>query len=436
MAAILGWWRYNIAEDTATEFSDRALLSAALAISRDIIISEGDAILPSTNQLIEDAAGGKVFYHATGPGGYYVTGYAYPPVNDQILKAATNTPQFYEAQYRGDSVRVLRMTERVTIDSITGSSTISVWQRVEERESITRKLAIQSAMIMSALLLSLALVVWLAVHWGLRPLTDLEEAIAIRSANDLSTIKRQVPKETQGIVNTINRLFQQVENSIIAHQGFISDASHQLRNRAAAVQSMAEAIHHVDDSNDRNKRVGELIDAARENTRVTDQLLSLDRLQQEPDPSRYLKFDLNQLTSNVCTKMAANFLSRGIAFEYHGHSCALEVEADKRFVNEAIINLIDNACRHGGEQLQLVRVTCTQNDTRAEVIVYDDGKPLQPEDSAKAFGRFSQVEPSAGSGLGLAITASVAERHNGTLDIRRVTQGAELVFSLPLFDRD
>lgn len=74
VSLFLGYWRFSVAQDTANELFDRGLLSTALAISRDVASSEGDALSPSTRNLLTDASGGEVFYHATGPGGYYVTG--------------------------------------------------------------------------------------------------------------------------------------------------------------------------------------------------------------------------------------------------------------------------------------------------------------------------------------------------------------------------
>ena len=68
VSLFLGYWRFSVAQQTANELFDRGLLSTALAISRDVASSEGDALSPSTRDLLTDASGGEVFYHATGPG--------------------------------------------------------------------------------------------------------------------------------------------------------------------------------------------------------------------------------------------------------------------------------------------------------------------------------------------------------------------------------
>ncbi len=432
MAILLGYWRYNVAQQTANELFDRGLLSAALAISRDVLVSSGDAILPSTRDLIRDASGGEVFYHATGPGGIYVTGYAYPPVRTGPAEASTYTPHYFEAQYRGEAVRVLQITERVTVETLTGDATVTVWQRLAGREAFAALLAKRAAALICGLLSTLALVVWFGVNLGLRPLTDLQQAIAVRSPDDLSRIKRAVPKETKGIVSTLNRLFGQVEKSINAHQTFISDAAHQLRNPAAAVQSMAEAVKDAPSPADREERIAELVAAARSSARVADQLLSLDRLKQPAISAAFDDIDLHKLVQDTCADMAPQVLSRGIGFELITPDHSVLIRGHAVFLSEALKNLIDNAQKHGGSNLSKITILLSIQGKSACITVADDGTGLTPDQSTAAFGRFSQIEPSEGSGLGLAIVLSVAERHGGTLSIDPVKRGASLTLSLPL----
>ncbi|MGR3712361.1 MAG: sensor histidine kinase [Shimia sp.] len=432
MAVLLGYWRYSVAQTTAQELFDRSLLSAALAIARDVAVSEGDAISPTTRDLIADASGGEVFYHATGPGGICVTGYASPPVNLAGRSDRRYEPQFFQADYRGEAVQVLQITERVTFENLTADATVTVWQRLSDRNAFAAQLAAQAAALIGVLLGTLAVVVWFGVKVGLRPLTDLQDAIDIRSADDLSRIRRRVPQETREIVRTLNRLFGQVERSIDAHQAFISDAAHQLRNPAAAVQSMAEAVRDAKTVEDRDKRVAELVVAAKNSARVAEQLLSLDRLQNPVAPVEFAEVDLRQLVQEICADLAPQVLSKGVDFDLDMVKHAVAVSGDEVILAEAVKNLIDNALKHGGDQLGLIEVVLRDVDGIAEITVSDDGKPLSPSQRDAAFGRFSQVEPSDGSGLGLAIVYSVAERHGGDLVINDVILGASLTLSVPV----
>lgn len=429
MGLVLGYWRVSVAQDTAEDFFDRSLLSAALAISRDVAISGGDALLPSTSEMIHDAAGGEVFYHATGPGGIYVTGYAYPPtggVPDMVL----DTPHYFKAEYRGEAVRVLKIVERVTSDGVSGNATVTVWQRLSERRRFATQLAFRAAGLIGGLLLTLALVVWFGVARGLRPLLDLQQAIEIRSPDDLSQIRRPIPSEAQGIVGTLNRLFAKVQDSMTAQQVFISNAAHQLRNPAASVQSMAESLREAQNPADQHQRIEDLVVAARASTRVTEQLLSMDRLRQPMPDSRRTQFGLTDLLRSICADLGPEVLSRDIDFELVSPDHPVEMTGDQVFIAEAIKNMIDNALKHGGPKLSSIVVRLREDGNKALITVYDDGKGLSPEESDLALGRFSQVEPSQGSGLGLSIVSAVAERHGGKLVIDPVEKGASLTLSI------
>ncbi|MCB1357595.1 MAG: sensor histidine kinase [Maritimibacter sp.] len=432
MALLMGFWRFSAAQNTAEDLFDRTLLSAALAISRDVAVSGGDALSLTTREMIRDAAGGEVFYHATGPGGIYVTGFAYPPIARADQPGPDGDLHYFEAVYRNEPVRVLQITERVTFETITGDTTVTVWQRLADRNAFAVELAVRAAAIIGVLLVTLALVVWFGVGLGLRPLTDLHEAIAARSPDDLSTIKRPVPVEVRGIVATLNRLFDQVERSITAQKDFIANAAHQLRNPAAAVQSMAEALQDARTEADRVERTGELVAAARSSARITNQLLSLERLQAADLTKVSETFDLGTLTRELCAEIGPSILSRGIDFELIESATVLPVNGDRVFICEAVRNLIDNALKHGGPRLSSISVELAEGDGSARVTVKDDGIGLSPQDRDAAFGRFSQVKPAAGSGLGLAITASVAERHGGKLQIERVAQGARISLDIPV----
>jgi len=443
MSIALGYWRFSVAKDTAETLFDRALLSTALAVSRDVAISGGDALLPSTLDMMGDAAGGQVFYHVTGPGGIYVTGYAYPPIGggDVAPEGDPGLPVYYQARYRSEPVRVVRITETISLGAITGRAVVTVWQRLSERDAFARQLALRALVLLGVLLGTVALMVWFGVQRGLRPLRGLHEAIALRSPDDLSRIRRAVPAEMQGIVATLNRLFGQLRQNMTAQQSFISDAAHQLRNPAAGILSMAEAARDARTDDERRRRVDELTEAARANSRLVDQLLSLERLRRsgaDTNAEQDDTFDLTRAVQDLAADEAARILARDIDLELEGTSPALPalpalpVSADRVFVLEAIKNLIDNSLSHGGPHLSRIGIRVWRERGFALVTVQDDGIGLRPEDQDRAFRRFGQVHPSAGSGLGLAIVQSVADRHGGLLRIDPVDRGASVTLGLPL----
>ncbi len=433
VSVLLGIWRYNVAQRTAQELFDRSLLAAALAISRDVGISEGDALSPRTRALVSDAGGGEIFYHVTGPGGIYVTGYAYPP--SPAKKLDRDTPQYFVANYRGDRVRVLRLSELTTIDNLTGETVVTVWQRASDRHAFALTLARRTLAIMGALMAVLAFVVWFGVQLGLRPLRGLQDAIEQRSPDDLSRIKRPVQSEVSGIVETLNGLLKQVEDSIQAHQAFISDAAHQLRNPTAAMLSLAETLPDVHEPEQRLVREQELIASARATARLAESLLSLERLRYDGLRTPEL-IELNQVAERACSDAGPGILSRNIDFEFDATPESLPVIGDAVLLGEAMTNLIDNALRHGGPHLSRISVRTRRNDRAAHLIIEDDGCGLPLNKVEIAFRRFSQLESGDGSGLGLSIVEEILKSHGGGVTVNAVEQGTSILLSIPLAQTD
>lgn len=423
IVCVLGLWRYTVAVETAEELFDRSLLAATLAISRDVTISGGDALSVTTRDLVDRSAGGRVFYHVAGPDRAYVTGYAYPPIPPPSLSRAEDRPQFYESTYRQQPVRALRMIEPAQIGPVRGQSIVTVWQERSGRDAFARGQALRSAILLGVVVLTVAAVIWFGVNRGLRPLLDLESAIAARSSDDLSQIRRSVPREVNGIVTTLNALFGQVRAAIQARDVFISNAAHQLRNPVAGMLALAEAAEGAVEQTDRAGRLADLRAAAARTARLTTQMLALERI--KGGRSARTPLDLGALVEAVATRNAERVLNRDVALEFRPSSSAW-VRGDSVMLEEAIENLIDNALNHGGPGLSRIVVEVTAFEETAVVSVRDDGRGLDPTDADTAFERFGQVHPSTGSGLGLAIVQEVASAHGAQVSIDDVAQGASV----------
>ena len=436
ISMLTGYWRIETAAKTAEELFDRTLVAITLAISRDVAVSGGDALSPSTLKLIRESSGGSVFYHVHGPDGVFVTGYATPPVARTKLELIEGVPALFLSTYRGEAVRVARLRENTTIDTISGFSTITVWQTMAGRLAFERDLAIRAAVIIGSLILTVVLVVWFGISLGLKPLIDLQDAISIRSSDELSRIRRPIPREVAGIVSTLNGLFDQVTRALASRDAFISDAAHQLRNPIAGMLSIAESIRDARSDESRLSRTEDLVGAAKHVARLTQQLLSLERTRGLSGRDRRENVDLNGLVRGVCERNAKRVLDRDIEFAFTPASGPVKAECDTVFLEEAVENLIDNALVHGGSGNTRIAVAVSVRDGDAEIIVSDTGIGMKPEDAEIAFSRFGQVRPAEGSGLGLAIVEEVAQNHDGTVVINKSDAGASISIRLPLSQKD
>ncbi len=431
ISILAGYWRVSTAIDTTREVFDKTLIALTLAISRDVIVSEGDALSETTSRLIRNTLGGQVFYHVYGPDGSFITGYATPPVMPPGVELKGNEPFLFDSVYRGEPVRAARLQEFSAFDAVSGFSAVTVWQPLGEREAFVRDQAIRAMAVIASLYITVAAVVWFGINLGLKPLTDLRNAISQRSSDDLSGIKRPIPPEVKGVVDTLNDLFRQVRSAMESRDRFISDAAHQLRNPIAGLLSLAEAARDAKTPEDRTSRVQEVVQASQHASRLTNQLLSLERAKGQIDRTRFSKNDLNEVIRMVCERNAPRVLGQGIDFEFQESEKPLPVFVDGLMVQEAVENLIDNALMHAGPENTGINVTVFSNDGMATVYVSDRGKGLDVKDSDTAFSRFGQLSPSQGSGLGLAIVEEIASLHGGHARIEPTAKGARISLSIP-----
>lgn len=433
VALSVGYWAYSSTQKQASLRFDDSLFATASAISQDIARSDGDALSLRTRDLINDTSGGQVFYHVYAPDGVFVTGYATPPVAKNISK--TQPAVYYNGVYHGQAVRVLRLSDSMQIDGLLGEFNFTVWQETSVLDAFVRDQAQQTFIVIATLTISVGLIVWLGVSIGLRPLLDLQNAISLRSSDDLTPIKRVVPSEVRGIVATLNSLLQQVDDSLKAKNDFISNAAHQLRNPVAGVLAMAEAVKSAPSAETALERTEELYEAALQTSDLANKLLSLDRATRKHINIKSETVLLTDVINNAISSFQSQSLE-SVRLHWQPPNGISAVRGDSVMLSEAITNLIDNALKHGGDSLSDIGISLSTEANTAVLKVSDNGIGIPGEQQFRALERFGQLNPGRGSGLGLSIVQSVVESHCGTFSLDSNNQGLRVTITLPLAEEN
>lgn len=432
ISLITAAWQFRTTTDRAESIFDRGLLSAALAISRDVALSDGDAISPPTRRLLADTSGGAIFYHVYAPDGVFVTGYSTPPVLPVDTPETPTDPHYYDSTYQGEDVRVLRYRDSTVVSGVAGVFSITVWQNAYVRSNFVRDVLSRSFAVISLLVLSVAVVVWFGVGLGLRPLLDLERAIAKRTPSELEPIRRAVPVEAQGLVNTLNALLDRISRRISSKDEFISNAAHQLRNPVAGVLALAEAVENAPNSEAAQKRSAELLVAARDASDLTNKLLSFERASGTDILRSGQPVELGALVRNVGATFTKQHADHTVDVTYDLPSKDLIATGDVVMLNEALLNLLTNAVIHGGAQMSQIKMDLSQKGSDAVLVIGDNGAGIPANKHIEALSRFSQAGGGPGSGLGLPIANRVMENHDGHLEILQSASGAAIRLTIPL----
>ncbi len=112
---------------------------------------------------------------------------------------------------------------------------------------------------------------------------------------------------------------------------------------------------------------------------------------------------------------------------------ALHASVDGDAFVHALVNLVENAVKHGREQ-GTVEVSCAREERFVAVRVEDDGGGIAPEacDAIFAMGVRGTTPARAGSGIGLAVVKAIAERAGGDVRVEpSPLGGARFVLRVP-----
>ncbi|MGQ0481176.1 MAG: ATP-binding protein [Pseudonocardia sp.] len=266
---------------------------------------------------------------------------------------------------------------------------------------------------------------------ALRPLTELTRTAGRVAGGDL---RARLPEDSDpdlaALAVTFNRTTAALERRVARDSRFAADVSHELRSPLTTMINASEVLNRRQDQlPPAGRHALRLLTADLERFRqmVTD-LLEISRDDSVDDQSELCDF-----AELVRQTLAARH--DAIPLELSGpHPTVL---VDRRRLERAVANLLDNAARHAGGA---VRVGVLRRGDRARLEVDDAGPGIPTELRREVFERFARGNRSGdrgrggGSGLGLALVAQHVLRHGGEVwvDDRPDGPGARFVVELPI----
>ena len=286
--------------------------------------------------------------------------------------------------------------------------------------------------ILTPLLLLLALGVGYGLaRWSLAPARTLRDEIATLEGRASSA---RLPSATRGdevgaIAGAFNALLDRIGAAELRNRSFVQEAAHQLRTPLTLVRGEAELALAPGATLPREALVAALsrIDrAARQMHRRVDELAFLAEAQSTRGLDVREPLDLGAVVRECAELMERRVADASMSLEVVTDAVPVVV-GDERLLREAVLELIENACRHGDRGTPVdVRVS---RDGDVPVVVVESSGPAFTVRSAS-----DAVPPREGHHLGLAIVQWIVEAHGGTL--RHSHDGARnqlaLVFSSPI----
>ena len=206
---------------------------------------------------------------------------------------------------------------------------------------------------------------------------------------------------------------------------FLAMTSHDLKTPLMSVDLSLELMERNTDAGTSPVLTSEL-QLAKENMQRVLSLIN-DLLDLERGASGKLRLELEDLDIQGVLKRACQAVQRladrkGIVLKVETES--FELLADRRRVEQVLVNLIGNALKFSPEN-STVLISAVDAGKQVEIRVRDSGIGIDETEREKIFERFEQSEKSSapstgrdnGSGLGLAICKTIVEAHGGQIGV-------------------
>lgn len=221
---------------------------------------------------------------------------------------------------------------------------------------------------------------------------------------------------------------------------FVANVSHELKTPITSIKGFVETLLDgaIQNPADANRFLGIIAKQAERLENIIDDLLSLSRVEQEEEKSS-LQVELCKVetiiqTAVECCKQKAQ--EKMIHFELVCEE-ELEIYANPALLEQALVNLIDNAIQYSFEG-GAIRIETTHDDSYLSIKVRDWGCGIAEEHLSRIFERFYRVDKArsrklGGTGLGLAIVKHITQTHGGYVSVdSEVDKGSTFVLHLPL----
>lgn len=269
--------------------------------------------------------------------------------------------------------------------------------------------------------------------------TDIETMAGAISKIDAKKLNqntniRYEQEELKELAQAINDLLLRFNESYQSQVRFVSDASHELRTPIAVIQGYANLLDRwgKNDEKTLNESIAAIKSESEHMKTLIEHLLFLARGDSNTIVLQTEHFDLTAMIEE--TVKEARMIDEGHPYIFNQKQ-PIWITADKQLIKQVLRILMDNAMKYSPEREE-IHLKLTQQGSKVNIIVQDNGVGIQPNDVPHIFDRFyrsdeSRDKKTGGAGLGLAIAKWIIEKHGGTFEVvSRVGIGTRITITL------
>lgn len=275
--------------------------------------------------------------------------------------------------------------------------------------------------------------------------TSVEFAIACNEENqyiELSVLPLVREKKVRGTIITIEDITQrkreEINNRRLENLASLTNlaaaVAHEIKNPLAAISIHIQLLRknfkvcnlaintkaqkHLDVVQEEIERLNKI---------VVDFLFAV-----RPLKCEFAPVDINKLINNLVLTFQEDFAAAGISFTTQLDQNLPVIQADERFLRQALMNILTNAKAAMAPQGGDFSITTRCGKEKVCIVLADTGKGIPADILHKIFEPYFTTKPD-GSGLGLTMTYKVIKEHGGDIHVHSdVGKGTRFTLSLPI----